>query len=329
MQISVIVPVRDEENSIRDLLDGLLSQTYPASEIVITDGGSKDNTAAIIEEYIKRGEAIRLVRSGPALPGRARNLAANAAQGEWLALIDAGVKPAADWLERLAAAAAGVDVVYGDYEPVTDTMLKTCAAIAYVSPPRPIGSIVSRPRSIASALMRKKVWQTVGGFPEALRSAEDLLFMQKVDDCGFAVTYEPRAIVRWNLQPTLWKTFRRFISYSRNNMRAGLWRDWQARVFSRYAFIALSVLPAITIGARWLIVPLLLWLLMLLARAFVAIRRNRNCFPASLNQNVTRVFVVAFLIAVVDVAAFVGVAQWLIADRSRTAEPLVEANHGS
>jgi hypothetical protein len=112
-------------------------------------------------------------------------------------------------------------------------------------------------------------------------------------------------------------------------MRAGLWRDWQARVFSRYAFIALSVLPAITLGVRWLIVPLLLWLLMLLGRALVALRRNRNCFPASLTQNVLRAFVVAFLIALVDVAAFVGVAQWLIADRFRTAEPLVEANHGS
>lgn len=330
MQISVIVPVRDEEASIKDLLEGLLSQSQPASEIVITDGGSQDNSARIIEDYIQRGERIRLVRSGPALPGRARNLAASAAQGEWLALIDAGVRPAVNWLEKLAArATSDVDVVYGDYEPLTDTLFKKCAAIAYVSPPRNIGDVVSRPRSIASALVRKSVWQRVGGFPEHLRSAEDLLFMHKVDELGFAVAYEPAALVRWNLQPTLWRTFRRFITYSRNNLRAGLWRDWQARIFKRYLLIALTSVPAILLGARWLIVPVLLWLLMLMARAFVSIHRNRNCFPATIAQNFVRVFVVMLVIAVVDFAAFVGTLEWLFGDRLRTAEPQVQPNHGS
>ena len=42
--ISVVVPVRDEEDSIRVLLEGLLGQTLPPNEIVITDGGSMDQT---------------------------------------------------------------------------------------------------------------------------------------------------------------------------------------------------------------------------------------------------------------------------------------------
>ena len=41
-RISVVVPVRDEEDSIRDLLESLLAQTRPPDEIVITDGGSID-----------------------------------------------------------------------------------------------------------------------------------------------------------------------------------------------------------------------------------------------------------------------------------------------
>ena len=44
-----------------------------------------------------------------------------------------------------------------------------------------------RPRFIASALMRRRVWETVGGFPEHLRSAEDLLFMNQVDEANFRI----------------------------------------------------------------------------------------------------------------------------------------------
>jgi glycosyltransferase involved in cell wall biosynthesis len=70
MRVSVIVPVRNEERSIRALLDSLLGQTRMPDEIVITDGGSIDATTQIIEEYIQRGAPVRLIREGAALPGR-------------------------------------------------------------------------------------------------------------------------------------------------------------------------------------------------------------------------------------------------------------------
>src|SRR2546422_7113481 len=74
MQISVIVPVRNEEGSIGALLESLLNQTLSPSEIVITDGGSTDATTAIIQKYIDSGAPVRLIRTTKALPGRARNL---------------------------------------------------------------------------------------------------------------------------------------------------------------------------------------------------------------------------------------------------------------
>src|ERR1051325_4168758 len=132
MRVSVIVPVRDEEHSIRRLLDGLLNQTRLPDEIIITDGGSLDGTTQIIEQYIKKGDPIRWIRAGAALPGRGRNLAATEARFEWLGFIDAGIQPAKDWLERLTKRAEqheSIDVVYGSMEPGTDTFFKECAEI--------------------------------------------------------------------------------------------------------------------------------------------------------------------------------------------------------
>ena len=330
MKVSIVIPVRDEEHSIRELLDSLLAQTRPPDEIVITDGGSVDATPQIIEEYIRNGAPVRLIRAGAALPGRGRNLGAAQASHEWIGFTDAGIRLAHNWLETLIARAQSddsIDVVYGSWQPVTNTFFKQCAAIAYVPPPSHNGA---RPRFIASTLLRREAWQKVKGFPEDLRSAEDLIFMDRVENAGYRHVFEPRAQVHWDLRPTLWSTFKRFIVYSRNNIRAGLFRQWQSTILFRYGVLALIIIAALIIEPRWIWFPIAAWLLMLAARAAVSIRRNRACYPASLLQNLARGMMVMSLLAVLDAAAIIGSIQWLVLDCFRWSRKApVEAGNGA
>lgn len=332
MKISVVIPVRNEERSIASLLDALLSQTLPPDEIVITDGGSTDSTTAIIQKYIDRGAPVKLIRTTHALPGRGRNLAVAHSNSEWLAFTDAGIRPCSDWLEKLAEQTvrdAAVDVVYGSYQPITDTFFKSCAAIAYVSPAAEIDGVLMRPRFIASALIRRGVFETVGGFPEHLRSAEDLLFMNRIEAAEFRIAYAPAAVVHWNLQPNFWRTFRRFTVYARNNIRAGLWREWQKPILSRYLVLVLLTLPSIFLGARWLLIPVGLWLVMLLARSLVAMRRNRVSYPASLGRSVLRLVILLPLIAVLDLGSIIGSFQWLLTDKLHLGSDRMTVGHGT
>lgn len=333
MKVSVVVPVRDEEDSIRELLDSLLEQTRPPDEIVITDGGSVDATPQIIEEYIRKGAPVRLIRAGAALPGRGRNLGAAQASFEWLGFTDAGIRLANNWLETLVAKAeadASVDVVYGSWQPVTDTFFKECAAIAYVPPPAPRDGMLVRPRFIASTLLRREAWQAVNGFPEDLRSAEDLIFMDRVENAGYRFVFEPRAQVHWDLRPTLGATFKRFLVYSRNNIRAGLFRQWQATILIRYGMLAVLLIAALVIEPAWVWIPIAAWLLMLAARAVVSIRRNRSCYPASFLRNLLRAVMVMSLLAVLDAAAIIGSIQWLLLDSFRWSRKApVEAGNGA
>ena len=320
IEISVVIPVRNEADSIRALLDGLLSQTLPPAEIVITDSSSIDATTEIIEEFIRRGAPIILIREQAALPGRGRNVAVANSRCDWIAFIDAGNRPAANWLAGLAQKASkgsAVDVVYGTYEPVVDSFFKECAAIAYVPPPFASAGGLVRPGSIVSALMRRKVWETVGGFPEDLRSAEDLLFMRRVEQAKFNVVRTSEAIVYWNIQPSLWRTFKRFVTYARNNIRAGLFAEWQAPIFLRYALIATSIVPAVFLISRWLFVPLLLWLLFMILRATKALRRNRQSYPASHARNLARLCLLIPIIVTLDAAAFIGSINWFLGDKLR------------
>lgn len=319
-KISVVVPVRDEEDSIRPLLDGLLNQSFQPDEILITDGGSTDGTCRIVEEFAAQGAPVRLFRAGDSLPGRSRNIGASNARNEWLAFIDAGITPEPNWLESLverAAAAETPDVIYGSYEPDINGFFTECAAIAYVPPRERTADGPTRPPSIASALIRRAAWKQVGGFPENLRSAEDLLFMNNLAQQGFRIVRAPAAVVHWTIQPDLGRTFKRFVLYASNNIRAGLWKSWQAPIFLRYTLIVLSATPALVVGVKWFVVPLALWLAMLLLRSVTALRRNRLTYPASTGRNVIRLMALVPLIASLDLATAVGSLRWLFLDRVR------------
>ena len=322
MKVSVIVPVRDEEDSIRELLDSLLAQTHPPDEIVITDGGSVDATPQIIEDYRLSGAPVKLIRAGAALPGRGRNLAAAEAKFEWLAFTDGGIRLAKDWLEALVAKAgqdASTDIVYGNVEPVTDTFFTECAAIAYVPPPKAQEDVIARPRFIASSMLRRDAWAKVKGFPENLRSAEDLIFMERLEKAGYRAVFEPRAQVYWRLRSSLKSTFKRFLVYSLNNIRAGLFNQWQKRILFRYAMLLAVFVAVLIVEPRWFWLPFALWVLMLVARAIVSIWRNRKCYPAGFLHNLRRVAMVIAILAVLDGAAIIGWIQWLFLDAFRGA----------
>ncbi|MBR7778858.1 glycosyltransferase [Undibacterium rugosum] len=58
----IIAPVRDEADLIRLTLDSMVAQTVRPAEWIIVDDGSKDDTAAIVNEYAQKYPFIRLVQ---------------------------------------------------------------------------------------------------------------------------------------------------------------------------------------------------------------------------------------------------------------------------
>src|SRR2546428_13907486 len=112
--------------------------------------------------------------------------------------------------------------------------------------------------------------------------------MNQIEQANFRVPYAPDALVYWQVQASPWLTFKRFVTYARHNMRAGLWRQWQAAIFRRYAFLLVTALPAFWFGMKWLLVTLALWIAMLGARAAVAIWRKRAGDLGGIVENADR-----------------------------------------
>jgi glycosyltransferase involved in cell wall biosynthesis len=318
MRIAACAPVRNEQDSVGPLIDSLLAQSRPPDEIIIADGGSTDKTVAVVRSRIADGQPVKLVEIGPAFPGRGRNEAVRAASTDWVAFIDAGIRAERRWLERLCdQATADVDVVLGGFEPIAETFFKRCAALAYVSPRVPSEGKAAagwRGRFIASSLIRRNVWERVGGFPEHLRSAEDHLFLDALEDLPARIVVAPEATVHWEIQPDLASTLRRFALYSRYGILAGRYKGWTQALVRRYSGCAMAAAatgPAAPITLAGLVST------QLGLRALRAMMLKPEFLEPSLPARVSQLVTTTALIGAIDLAAFEGLARYLWLDVAR------------
>src|SRR3990172_3811501 len=100
MKVSLILTVLDEGDHIRRLLESVAAQTRQPDEVVICDGGSGDNTVAVIQEYAER-LPLKIVFAPGSSISQGRNVAIREATGEIIAVTDAGVWLEDGWLEEL------------------------------------------------------------------------------------------------------------------------------------------------------------------------------------------------------------------------------------
>lgn len=133
--VSILVPARNEERSIRDCLESLLAQDYPNFEVIVIDDRSEDLTAAIVQNIADRDPRVRLVHGTPLPDGWvgkcwALDQGVKHARGEWLLFTDADTVH-----EPLATASA---VYYarkrelGALSLLPDQVLKTLAERAFM-----------------------------------------------------------------------------------------------------------------------------------------------------------------------------------------------------
>lgn len=308
--ISLVVPIRNEEHSLPSLIESILKQSRPPNEVLLVDGGSLDDSISIARKLTSRDSRFRVIEAGPATPGRGRNVGIAAAACDWIALTDAGIQLDSDWLEELVRVVikeSDVRVVFGNFEPVTESFFEQCAALAYVPPPRLRPGGRMRGPSTASALLHRDAWAAVGGFPD-LRASEDIVFFERIEAHGVKVGWAPNALARWELQPTIGSTFRKFVLYSKHNVWAGRQRDWHYGLLRQY----LIALPFVVLGIVWSPLWLLVPVFGFLGRIAKAIYRNREGHSLFWLLNPVQFLGVGLILAVLDIATFIGWVQAVI-----------------
>lgn len=97
-KISVICPVYNGENFLKDLIQSLSNQSFEDYEIIFVNDGSTDRTISLLNNYAENDARVRLfskVNEGQAI---ARNFAIQKAQGKYLCFVDSDDFVDKEWL---------------------------------------------------------------------------------------------------------------------------------------------------------------------------------------------------------------------------------------
>jgi glycosyl transferase, family 2/glycosyl transferase family 8 len=99
--ISIIVPIYNVENYLRQCLDSILNQTYQNFECLLINDGSPDNSADICREYVSKDSRFRYFEKENGGVSSARNLGIEHSKGEYITFIDSDDWVDSDYLEVL------------------------------------------------------------------------------------------------------------------------------------------------------------------------------------------------------------------------------------
>jgi glycosyltransferase involved in cell wall biosynthesis len=123
MKVSVIVPVYNVEQYLRQCLDSITGQTLKDIEIICVNDGSPDNCGAILDEYAAKDERVKIITQKNQGLACSRNNGMLAAAGEYVGFVDSDDWIDSDFCEKLYDAAkredadiAGGDVMYWESE---------------------------------------------------------------------------------------------------------------------------------------------------------------------------------------------------------------------
>jgi len=261
-RIAVIATVLNEGESIRGLMDSLSAQTLQPDEVIVVDGGSRDNTVEVLNTYRDRLPLQVLVEQGSNISA-GRNRAFQAAASEIVAVTDAGVVLAPEWLEQITAPLReqpSLQVVSGFFQADPHTVFEAALGAATLPLVEEIDPDTFLPSS-RSVAVRRTAALRVDGYPEWLDYCEDLIFDLRLKQIASPFAFAPKAIVYFRPRSSLKAFYQQYYRYARGDGKADLFRKRHAARYLTYLLIA----PALLLLSVW--ISPAFWLLFLAGAA--------------------------------------------------------------
>jgi len=192
--VSVIIPCHNEEETIGECIESLLTQTYKKVEIIVVDDASADNTYKISSKYPIN--VIQLNKNcGPA---SARNIGANNANGHILVFVEGDSKYSPDYIETIikpfshhsvGGSICGQRIVWSD---------KNNTVVKYQNLRWKAKTILKKEKRypvVGAWAFRKEVFDKLGGYDKTLRYGEDLDLFYRMKKAGYKSEWDPGAYI--------------------------------------------------------------------------------------------------------------------------------------
>ncbi len=213
MKYSLIVPVFNRPDEVRELLDSLTQQTFKDFEVIIVEDGSEITCKDVCDRFadILRLSYYDKPNSGP---GQSRNYGAEWAQGEYLLVLDSDVVLPEGYLQAVddelkahpCEAWGGPDAAHPDFTPVQKSISYSMTSFFTTGGIRGGKAKLDKfyPRSFNMGI-RRDVYQQLGGFTK-MRFGEDIDFSYRIVEAGYQPRLFPSAWV-WHKRRTDFRKF--------------------------------------------------------------------------------------------------------------------------
>ena len=259
LSISVIIPVRNAREHLRQCLSAMLGATPPPAEIIVVADGDTDGSWQIAEE--RGAKVLRLSRTGG--PARARNVGAAAARGDILLFIDADVivpRGIFGAIEKLFRDEPRLAAAFGSYddEPYEANFLSQYKNLFhhYV---HQMGREEASTFWAGCGAIRRGVFEKVGSFDEnyCQPSIEDIELGYRLKKGGHPVRLckdlQVKHLKRWGVVSLLKSDLlQRAIPWTALILRDHRFvNDLNLTLSSRLSVVLVYLLSAFVIGAWW------------------------------------------------------------------------------
>lgn len=218
--VSVIIPVYNNPDGLRDTLKSLVSQEFPPKsfEIIVVDNDSTDNTLNIAKEFAgKYPHLIQfLVEDRLQSSYAARNKGIEVSKGDILCFIDADMTVEPDYLSQIDNFFKKESVDYLGCKVNMYSIKDTLSSKYNIATGFPIKNYLENHHFVATCCLsvKKMVIDKVGSFDSRFKSSGDYEFGNRVYRAGFKLCYAPNIIMK---HPAL-SSFKHLI---RKNFRIG------------------------------------------------------------------------------------------------------------
>jgi len=185
--LTIVIPCKNEERYIKHLLFALVEQGIGTTQIYLADANSTDSTRLLAENYaFELGLNLKIIRGG--LPAKGRNNGARLAKTPYLLFLDADVtfthsqaiEEALDSIHNRAVDMVATTPYYkGEFDIRAWLLFRINRVAAWFlakTHPFAIGGFT---------LVRRDVFNKLGGYDEKATQAEDWLLSKQVSPLRF------------------------------------------------------------------------------------------------------------------------------------------------